>query len=105
MTASETDGLSARQLGSLGSILGDIDVPTEVWVDGEGRLRKMTMFLDMRQAMASTGEVSAEELDEVGEIGMVLTMEMFDYGVDVEVVAPPADQVTDITDQMDEPVS
>jgi hypothetical protein len=99
-----TDGLSATQFGSLGTMLGDIDVPTEVWVDGEGRLRKMTMFLDMSDLLATSG-LSADEMAEVGDIGMVLTMEMFDYGTDVNVEAPPASEVTDVTDQLDEPVS
>jgi hypothetical protein len=96
------DGLSMGQFGQLGQMLGDVEVPTDVWVDDEGRLRKMTMFLDMAGVMEGAG-ASPSEIAEVGEIGMLLTMEMYDYGVDVDVEAPPASEVTDVTDQLDEP--
>lgn len=60
--------------------LGGLDrLPVEVWVDGEGRVRRI-----LSTAEAGTGAKAA------------VTVEYFDFGVPVEVQIPPADQVADI---------
>lgn len=64
---------------------GDLkDVPFEAWIDDEGRLRKMeqTMTLESPQLPGQAIEVQS-------------TYELYDFGVDVDVEAPPADQVKD----------
>lgn len=59
--------------------LGSGAVPAEAWIDAEGRLRKFTQ---------------RTTIDGIGET--VVTMELFDFGTDVVVEAPPADQVADL---------
>ena len=63
-------------------------LPLDVWVDGQGRLRKMTYQIDMSKALqggrSGPGVVNA-------------TMELFDYGAPLTVTEPPADQVTDLS--------
>jgi hypothetical protein len=59
-------------------------LPAEAWIDGDGYLRKMTL--------AFAGLAGASDA------GFDLTMEMFDFGAEVDVEPPPADEVTDITD-------
>jgi hypothetical protein len=60
-------------------------VPADVWIDGQDRIVKMHMTIDGSTfgAGAGTGE---------------LTMELSDFGVPVDVQAPPADQTVDISE-------
>ena len=64
--------------------LGSDSVPFEVFVDDDGMLRRMTMDLEM----AVEGE----------QMSMSMRMDYFDFGVDVDVQAPPARDVADATD-------
>ena len=64
--------------------LGSDSVPFEVFVDEDGLLRRMTMDL----AMKVEGE----------QMSMSMRMDYFDFGIDVDVQAPPARDVTDATD-------
>lgn len=66
--------------------IGSENIPFEVFVDADGLLRRMTMDI--------TTEVEAQRL------AMAMQMDYFDFGVDVDVQAPPAQSVFDITDQL-----
>jgi hypothetical protein len=60
------------------------ELPTEVWVDDEGLVRRMRLtYEDMQFAPGQRGD-------------MELTMELFDFGVEVDVEPPPANQVVDV---------
>jgi hypothetical protein len=59
-------------------------LPVDVWLDEDKLLRRMKMDLNF-----------AVEGDQVG---MDMTMDFFDFGVDVDVAPPPADQTIDITE-------
>jgi hypothetical protein len=59
-------------------------LPVDVWVDEEDLLRRMEMDVNF----AVEGE----------QVGMDTTMDFFDFGVDVRVARPPADQTIDITE-------
>jgi len=58
-------------------------VPADVWVDGEGRLRKMRYAMKLRPNGAT------------GSVTVRTAMELFDFGTTVTVARPPASQVTD----------
>jgi hypothetical protein len=61
-------------------------VPTQVWIDGDGQVRRMELLYEgMRFGQDQTGD-------------MAMTMELFDFGVEVDVEPPPADQVTDVSE-------
>ena len=62
-------------------------IPVDVFLDDQGVLRRMVMDMEM-----AVGEASEK-------LRMVMTMDMFDFGTEVDVTAPPASQVTDITEQ------
>jgi hypothetical protein len=72
----DEDDLSQR-LSALSQTVG-AEMPVDVWIDGDGLLRKMHMDMEM------TG------------MQMSIDMSLHDYGVDVAVDAPPADQVGDM---------
>lgn len=54
-------------------------IPTEVWIDDDGLPRRMEMTMEMK---------GGESLPQ--DITMTITMDLFDYGVDVN-VTPPKD--------------
>ena len=69
----------AEQLAQMREVLGS-EMPADVWIDDDGLLRRMRM--DMSVAAQS----------------MSVDLEMYDYGVDVQVEAPPADEVSDLSE-------
>jgi hypothetical protein len=64
-------------------------VPVDVWVDGDGLLR--------RERIDIAFEVSGGASGEPQEAAMSMTVDFFDFGVDVDAEPPPADQVADLT--------
>jgi hypothetical protein len=58
-------------------------LPVEVWIDEDNLLRRMRMDL----SFSVEGE----------QVAMDMTMDFFDFGVDVRVAPPPADQTVDVT--------
>src|SRR4051812_31229649 len=82
--ASNSDAKAAIEQAE--KVLGTVTFPIDVWIDGQGRLRKLTYSLDVSKAAGAkaSGNVS-------------LTLELFDFGVPVNVSAPPADQTADLS--------
>lgn len=66
--------------------LGTTSLPIDVWIDDEGRARRMQFTQDMSALMPGQGASG----------DMSFRMELFDFGVDVEAEPPPADQVADL---------
>jgi hypothetical protein len=62
-------------------------MPMHVWVDDEGRLRRMSLSM-------SAGDL----VPGAGELGVQLTMELYDFGADVSVEAPPAGETMDFVE-------
>jgi hypothetical protein len=59
-------------------------LPIDVWIDGDGLPRKFTYDV----TVDTNGQ----------KVRTVVEMELTDYGVEVEVTPPPADQVTDFSE-------
>ena len=66
--------------------IGTTTLPLDVWIDDDGRARRMEFVQDMSALLAGSG-ASGE---------MRFRMELFDFGVEVDAEPPPADQVTDL---------
>lgn len=77
-------------------------MPLDVWLDHDGRMRKLSFTLDMAEfikafagafagAQGSTGETIPPDLS----FKMSMTFESWDYGVKVDVQAPSPDDVVD----------
>ncbi len=77
-----------EQLGG-GEELADVDVPVDVWIDGDDLPRRLR--LDMGSMFAAAG---------VGSGDMTMTMEMFDYGEPVEIDVPAAAEVTPFSEAL-----
>jgi hypothetical protein len=58
-------------------------LPVEVWIDDDGLLRRLQMDLSF--------PVEGEQ------VSMDMTMDFFDFGVDVRVAPPPENQTVDVT--------
>jgi hypothetical protein len=69
-----------RALGMLGSTT----IPVDVWVDAQGRARRMTVHADT-SAFGTSGSA------------FTMTVELYDFGAAVDVQPPPADDTIDLT--------
>ena len=62
--------------------LGTMTVPADVWLDGDGRMRKVRLAVESGPKGApATGAIE---------------FELYDFGVQADVAVPPADQVSDL---------
>jgi hypothetical protein len=84
---SDAEREQARQ-GMQGMLdqVGAATVPFEVFIDAQGLLRRLSMDMSMT--------IEGEQL------GMEMQMDYYDFGVTVEVQAPPASSVLDVTDAL-----
>ncbi|HVM20349.1 MAG TPA: DUF6612 family protein [Egibacteraceae bacterium] len=62
-------------------VLGRSTVPVEVWLDDEGRVRRQQVVMDLSQAQGAAAGQGPEE--------MRMTVELFDFGAEVDVAPPP----------------
>lgn len=85
--SAQKDERARKAIESVVKQMGATKIPMTVWIDAEGRMRKMVQTIDLSNA---TGE-GMQGLSGT----MTTTFEMFDFGVALDVKAPPADQVTD----------
>ena len=68
--------------------LGLLNVPADIWVDGDGYLKQLHVALDVKDPSSSEGATTSIEL----------TLTLSDFGSHFSIAAPPSSQVTDITD-------
>jgi hypothetical protein len=101
----EASGQDPEALAEAGSVGGDDSIaalyetmtPIEVWIDGDGYVRRTTFSYDMGDIASAMGE----EVDDLAEFGYAdlqfsYAIDMFDYGTVVDFDAP--DDAVDITD-------
>jgi len=79
----EADAEARAELEDLGGLPGGGMLPVDFWIGDDGNVYRFSFAVD-----------GAAEPD-AGFESMVMLWEMYDYGADVGIVAPPADQVTD----------
>jgi hypothetical protein len=85
--ASQAPEQVAASVKQLIDMSGTTSVPIDVWIDGQGLLRRMHYSYAMSNQTAGNSKVA-------------LTMDLFDFGVAVDVHPPPAGRVTDLTKLM-----
>ncbi len=81
---------AASQFADVFEQMGLDEIPFDVWIDSDNRLRKLSMELDMSELLEAAG-------DNGGlfgfDGGVSMSFELFDYGLPVVVEAPPSDDV------------
>lgn len=77
--------------------LGDVTIPVEVFIDGDGLLRRMEQRIDFDQILpALEDQGSAGAAAELEGATLDLTIEFFDFGAEVDVEAP--EDAVDLTE-------
>jgi hypothetical protein len=74
-------------------LLGIADIPTEVWIDGDGRARRVSQTIDYAQTR-SPRTIPAEALPKQVKV----TVDYYDFGAPVSVSIPPSGDVVDLED-------
>jgi hypothetical protein len=69
---------------------GSKTIPADVWIDEDGRLRKMRYELTMKGSSSTTQAGAAATK-------VTTTIELYEFGIAVQATLPPASQVTDAT--------
>jgi hypothetical protein len=72
--------------------LGTHTLPAQVWLDSDGRLRKIAMRETLTGAATTTPPTTP-----AGNISFDFTATLSDFGVPADITAPPTDQTTDLT--------
>jgi hypothetical protein len=67
--------------------IGTSNVPFEVWIDEAGRAVRIAQSFEYEEGAVAGGSMS-------------MTLDLFDFGTDVEVQIPPASQTSDFKDLM-----
>lgn len=84
------ENLNADQEAMIEKVLGDQQVPMQLWIDQQNRLRQMSYSQTM-----DPGAISGATGSDTGAIAVQMTMKLSDFGTPVSVTAPPADQTQD----------
>jgi len=85
-----TMGADANDAAALAQAVGRT-VPVDVWIDAQGRLRQLKVSLDLNTLPASQGLTRPNHAGGTA----VLTVDLWNFGVTVHPVPPPANQVSD----------
>lgn len=92
----------------------EMEVPTRVWVDGDDRVRRLEMEVDLRPLIeAARDRANARGAEGSGGLAagmmaglegtMSVTLELFDFGLDVRAAAPDEAEVTDASELREPP--
>ena len=80
----DADANARKALAQAKQLLGDTAMPVDVWIDGDGLLRRMSFRME-----TAAGANAA--------FSMEMTMEISEYGIEAELPIPDPDDVTDLT--------
>ena len=75
-------------------------IPADVWIDGDGRLRRERLRIDLDQIFRAFDPSDASNGHDVV---MTETLDLYDFGTPVHVESPPADQVMHVSSPSDLP--
>jgi hypothetical protein len=92
--ATNSSPQAKQAVAKLEQQLGTHTLPAQAWIDDQGRVRKLTLTETMAHPPTSSSG------QQTGPITIHLTEMLTDFGTPVTVSAPPADQTTDITNQL-----
>ncbi|MFF4273458.1 hypothetical protein [Streptomyces sp. NPDC001536] len=70
-------------------------LPMQIWLDDQGRIRRQQIDMTVKAPASAKPDASSAPQ----QVKLSTLMEYSDFGTEVEAEAPPATQVTDMTDQ------
>jgi hypothetical protein len=79
-----------------GLFKGTAPVPVDVYLDNEGRLRRMTMDVDLGSFMGGAVGASGASGADLSLPKVTIALDLYDFGAPVHVQAPPADQIVEL---------
>jgi hypothetical protein len=94
--AAGAPAVQQRTIRSAKELFGISTIPTDVWIDGDGRVRRMKQSIDY-SAAGSSERFPAGSLPK----SMEVTVEFYDFGAPVSVTIPPAEEVADYAEILD----
>jgi hypothetical protein len=74
-------------------------LPMDLWLDDDGRIRRQQVDMTVKAPAAAQGESRAGASSGPQQVTVRTVLEFTDFGVEVDADAPPARQVTDMTDE------
>ena len=74
----------------------DMEMPLEVWVDDDDRVRRISLVMDLTETIEAAAEAAGEDLGE-GGFAVTSVVDFSDYGDDTIEIEVPTDAV-DVTD-------
>jgi len=94
----QNEQLDATARTNLGDLYKNLTAPADIWIDGQGRLRKMTYSLDTTKIDPAALSKSPKVAASFSQIaGIDFSLELYSFGVPVSVTAPPANETTDLS--------
>ncbi len=97
--AAGQDATTQRNVRTLEQQLGSHTLPAQVWLDAQGRLRKITLHETLSGAHLPSGTAGGSTTS-TGPVSFDFTATLSDFGVPVHITAPPASQTADLTGQL-----
>ncbi len=76
----------------------ELTFPVDIYVDGEGSVRRVVLAMDIADMGSALGMSDADLGG--GSMEISVTTDFFDFGEDITIEAPPEDQVQDMEDLM-----
>ncbi|MFE6283257.1 hypothetical protein [Streptomyces sp. NPDC057877] len=70
-------------------------LPMRVWLDDDGRIRRQQLAMTLQAPASAQPDSASPQRMKVDTV-----LEFTDFGTEVDVTAPPAGKVTDVTDQV-----
>lgn len=90
--------LDAATKAKVSSFYNNLTAPADVWIDSDGRLRRMTYTLDLSKVNASSLSSNPRVTAAFQQIsGIDFKLDLSNFGVAVNVTAPPANETTDLS--------
>ena len=69
--------------------IGDLELDAEAWIDDQGRLRRFEFTIPVGELPGATDAARGR---------LTITQDLFEFGADVDVELPPADQIAELSD-------
>jgi hypothetical protein len=86
--AAEQSPTARDRINSTIKLLGSSAQPLDVWIDAQGRVRRINYTVDLSKSKATTPSIPGSA---------TFTLDLFDFGVPVQATVPPADQIADLS--------